>query len=67
MRKLFRVVDTDNFGSDYPDEKFITIALPEELCKEIALWRNSKPGADKHPRYWKVVPQGYKLQPGFEP
>lgn len=65
----FAVVNTDNFGSDYPDEKFvfrgirsrysadrIADAVNEEFCND-----------DHSPRFWKVVEEPYKLAPGFEP
>jgi len=62
---MFRVVETDNYGSDYPDEKF---ALPyymnETTAAEIASVLNIRIGGS---RYWKVVQDDYKLQPGFEP
>lgn len=62
---MYRVVETDNYGGDYPDEKF---ALPYHLSKEnakaIADVLNSGPEGN---RYWKVVPAGYELAPRFEP
>jgi hypothetical protein len=62
-----RVVETDNFGGDYPDEKFLNIPnLPEESCAAIAKAINDAVG-DNCRRYWKVVANDYKLQPGFEP
>lgn len=62
---MARVVITDNLGSDYPDEKFITVSLHESICKLIAKALNDDdPYAS---RYYKIVPDGYVLQPGFEP
>jgi len=65
MIDMYRVVETDNYGRDYPDEKF---SLPYHLRKEdavaIAAVLNSGPEGN---RYWKVVPTGYELAPGFEP
>ena len=65
----FRIVNTDNFGGDYPNEKFVE-NLPymgtEEQANGIAqainalLYENS-------PRFFKVVKMPYDLQPGFEP
>ena len=63
---IVRVVDTDNFGGDYPDEKFVTEVLTEDACKKIADVHNAKCGYYAY-RYWKVVPDDYKLEPGFEP
>jgi hypothetical protein len=61
-----RVVETDNFGSDYPDEKFITESLPLLECQKIADDRNSI-GGEYSRCYYKVVEDDYILQPGFEP
>jgi hypothetical protein len=64
--KLFGVVETDNYGGDYPDEKFIVgYWLTEKTAEQIAKLLNDEIGeAD---RCHKVVKRGYKLQPGFEP
>lgn len=66
---IFRIVNTDNFGSDYPDEKFVE-NLPvlhsreaaQSICKAINATQHEMAG-----RYFKVVEDGYVLQPGFEP
>ena len=61
------VIDTDNFGGDYPNEKWIIQAwLSERGAQEIADVLNKESG-ENSPRYYKVEQQGYKLQPGFEP
>lgn len=61
-----RIIDTDNYGGDYPNERFwfgrLTSWKAEELCKEL---NRIKPlGED---RYFQVVRDDYTLQPGFEP
>lgn len=63
-----KIMHTDNFAGDYPDEKFVT-ELPimskehaDEICKAI----NSRLG-DFSPRIWFVVSDDYKLRPGFYP
>jgi hypothetical protein len=62
-----RIVETDNFGGDYPNEQFLNIvAVPEEHARKIADAINAAMGPNCH-RYWKVVPNDYKLQPGFTP
>lgn len=61
-----RVVDTDNFGKDYPDEKFVTESISLDQATRIAKDENDKRGVYSS-RYWKVVFDEYKLQPGFEP
>lgn len=60
------VVETDNFGGDYPNESFAGPSLTEEDAKRVADIFNNAVGP-RYDRYWKVVPVGYKLQPGFEP
>lgn len=63
----FGVVDTDNYGGDYPNEKFIVSCwLSESAANRIADILNKESGEDSA-RYYKVVKHGYKLQPGFEP
>ena len=66
MQTSFRIVETDNYGSDYPDEKFLNIPAlsSKEKANEIADVIN-KHCCDR--RYWRVVPHDYKLRPGFEP
>ena len=66
---MFRIVETDNFGRDYPDEKFLNISpiAHKEYAKQICDAINRACSGQSAPRYWKVVPVDYKLQPGFEP
>lgn len=64
--KVFRVVETDNFGGDYPDESFAGHPMTKEDAERVAeifnaaVWEN-------YPRFWRVVEEPYKLVPGFEP
>jgi hypothetical protein len=66
----YRIVETDNFGRDYPDESFVnlpTIYL-EDDAKAIAEAINN--ALCNHPhssRWYKVVDQDYVLQGPFEP
>ena len=64
-----KIVETDNFNGDYPDEKFVNIGnIPGEAAKEIAAVINKHCcPAGCSPRYWKVVTNDYILIPGFEP
>jgi hypothetical protein len=64
-----RIVQTDNFGSDYPDEKFVTGLwdMSKEQADAIAKAINEATRDPMASRFWKVVPNDYKLQPGFEP
>src|ERR1700754_4949375 len=54
----YKIVETDNFGGDYPDEKFVNVPptsqqRAERLCVEI----NATFSGRTAPRYWKVVPE----------
>lgn len=63
----YRIVDTDNFGGDYPNEKFV--GEPFETYAEARAASSILNGNtdDPSPRYYKVVEEPYELQPGFEP
>ena len=66
----FKVVEGDNFGGDYPDEKFVNVpATTKEKAQDIADAINKAFSAEgyTHPRFWQVRPEDYKLSPGFEP
>jgi hypothetical protein len=64
----YRIVNTDNFGGDYPNESFTKHRAfktksaaqkkADEMNAETPNWA---------PRYYKVVELPYTLQPGFEP
>lgn len=65
---MMRIVETDNFGGDYPDEKFVNLPrMDEDRAKAITEAINKAVSGPDARRYWKVVPDDYKLQPGFEP
>lgn len=69
----WRIVDTDNFGGDYPNEKFLAWVdakgsglaqapirfFSEDAAKEIVEILNR--GSSHSTRYRKVVPVDYKL------
>lgn len=64
----FHIIDTDNFGGDYPDEKWIArdIKNPhwaQTMCDAM----NAKYGGEHASRCYRVVPDDYVLQPGFSP
>lgn len=63
-----KVIETDNFGGDYPDERCVQGGLTEKTAQHIARLINyelcNHPNAN---RYWQVVDDGYVLKPGFEP
>ena len=61
------IVNTDNFGRDCPNEKFLYLPIGEkEALQKICNIINKHEGSTSL-RYYKVVENGYKLVPGFEP
>lgn len=64
---LKRIVETDNFGGDYPDEKFLPIPPVDEASARVIAYEINKATGESKPRFWKVVDVDYVLQPGFEP
>jgi hypothetical protein len=67
---MSRIVNSDNFDGDYPDESFLDLPqMPAAACKVICDEINNAVNTPRgwHPRYWKVVDDDYVLQPGFEP
>ena len=62
-----KIVETDNYDGDYPDEKFLD--LPDLSCASAGLIVNmiNEAAGKTHPRHWKVVENDYILCPGFEP
>lgn len=64
---VVQIVETDNFGGDYPNEKFLNAHVGnKQQAQKIADALNEAQGEMAH-RYFKVVVGDYKLQPGFEP
>jgi hypothetical protein len=63
---MARIVNTDNFGGDYPDEKFLLWPMPRQSAQCIADVLNRDSG-ERASRFYKVVENDYVLQPGFEP
>lgn len=65
----YKIVEGDNWGGDYPDEKFVNLpATTLEKAEAIAKAINAAFNPYGHDnRYWQVRPEDYKLQPGFEP
>lgn len=73
--QVYHLVNTDNFGGDYPDESFLSLTDSDgksnpmvftsiQEAENIAKAINSQAAFN---RYYKVVQQGYKLQGYFEP
>lgn len=63
----FHIVNTDNFGGDYPAESFVDGVGPfntREAAQTVADTLNID--GDYAPSYYKVVELPYTLRPGFE-
>lgn len=64
-----KIVETDNFGGDYPNERFLNLPnMSKEHANKVcrAINDDFNKGGTYH-RFWKAVENDYKLQPGFEP
>lgn len=59
----YRVVDVDNFDGEGPQstEKFITEAIDNDMARLIASTLNNEYSGYSAPRYYRVVPEDYKL------
>jgi len=62
-----KIVDTDNYGGDYPDEQDIAVGIKRGdhaivMCQALNDWAGVA-----FQRYYKVVPDDYENRPGFEP
>lgn len=64
---LKKIVNTDNFNSDYPDEYFLNCGTLPEYLADIIVTILNRDWSAYSSRYWKIVDENYKLQPGFEP
>lgn len=65
---MARIIETDNFGGDYPNESFLNLPpMPKEKADAICALINCALSGPDSLRYWKVVDNNYVLQPGFEP
>jgi len=62
-----KIVETDNYAGDYPAEVFVNLpSMRSEHAFMVAHAINTG-FPSRRDRYWKVVEDDYKLQPGFEP
>ncbi len=71
-----KIIETDNFGGDYPAEHFLGCLSDEdgnfvqrfnaEQAEAVVNVLNYLEGQNA-PRYWRVVEDDYKLSPGFQP
>lgn len=63
----YRIVNTDNFGGDYPDERFVGEDYSTEDEAQAQADLLNSPYPEHASRYYKVVEMPYELEPGFEP
>lgn len=62
-----KIVETDNFGRDYPNERFLSIpCVNKKDAKAICDAINESTGPNAS-RYWMPVENDYVLQEGFVP
>lgn len=74
---LYKVVNTDNFGGDYPDErelvwadskgKSVPFLMRESEASRVVQKLNDELSGWNASRHFVMRPQNYVLQPGFEP
>lgn len=64
---MYRIVNTDNFGGDYPDETFVGDEYADEETAQRKADELNGPYPEHSSRYYKVVKLPYDLVPGFEP
>jgi hypothetical protein len=63
-----RIIETDNFGGDYPDEQFVNLPpMSREHAEAVCAAINAACSGEHARRWWRVVGDDYKLLPGFEP
>jgi hypothetical protein len=65
-----KIIDTDNFGGDYPDETVIAEGIKDRRFAEVMCAALVEKFCSHHPqadRYYRVVEDDYVLQPGFRP
>jgi len=63
----FKIVESDNFGGDYPDESVLPLPfMTREHATSVAEAINGG-FPNNMPRFWRVVTGDYALKPGFEP
>jgi hypothetical protein len=64
---VMRIIETDNFGRDYPDEQFVNLPRMTKAHAEKVTAAINEGFGEKCSRSWRVVEDNYTLQPGFEP
>jgi hypothetical protein len=62
-----RIIETCNYGKDYPDESFLPLPPMSKTGATIVVNAINDAIHVQCPRYWRVVDDDYQLKPGFEP
>ena len=63
-----KIIDTDNFSRDYPDETVIASHINNKKFAEVMCEALIERYCSEHSqRYYRVVDDDYVLQGGFEP
>lgn len=62
-----KIIDTDNFGRDYPNETVVAENILHAHFANIMCGALNTDAGENSSRYYKVVEDNYVLQPGFEP
>ncbi len=62
-----KIVDTDNYDGDYPNEKVIASGITNKDLGEVMVDALNAVGGVRSARYYKLVEDDYVLQPGFQP
>jgi hypothetical protein len=62
-----KIIDTDNFGGDYPDEKVIADNITNKTFGEVMVKALNDYVGEESSRYYQLKEDDYVLQPGFEP
>jgi len=63
----WRIVETDNYCGDYPNESFEGPVFQSFARAEMVADLMNEEGGKSSLRFYKVVSSSYELAPGFEP
>lgn len=63
-----KIIDTDNFGGDYPNEKVMAEKVFNKIVGQAMVdGLNTALSGEYAPRFYKLVEDDYILKGGFEP
>lgn len=61
-----KIINTDNFGGDYPNESFLNLPPLMEAHAQAIVKAINDGFPEFYPRVWRAVPDDYVPAPGFE-